>query len=249
MPDNDTIESFASDFGTPFRALLDHCENKGLKFRANQKKKRIMLTLCRRHALYNCNLQITHKDSVFQIHLNYPVLAKDKKMRPAAAEFVARANFGLVIGNFELDMRDGEVRYRVGHMIVDGQLDEVTIRRLISTALSTSDRYFPSFMQLLFGGLTAGDAVFLAELDMHSDRVEDNPPAQAAPPASGKDGGAEKPAEPATPAKKKPAPSRNMQTKPASPEPSADQSHEPLTEEPKPAGDNPSDATEEKDRP
>ena len=104
-------------------------------------------------------------------------------------------------------------------------------------------------MQLLFGGLTAGDAVFLAELDMHSDRVEDNPPAQAAPPASGKDGGAEKPAEPATPAKKKPAPSRNMQTKPASPEPSADQSHEPLTEEPKPAGDNPSDATEEKDRP
>jgi hypothetical protein len=63
MPDNDTIESSASDFGTPFRALLDHCENKGLKFRANQKKKRIKLTLCRRHALYNCNLQITHKDS------------------------------------------------------------------------------------------------------------------------------------------------------------------------------------------
>ena len=249
MPDNDTIESFASDFGTPFRALLDHCENKGLKFRANQKKKRIMLTLCRRHALYNCNLQITHKDSVFQIHLNYPVLAKDKKMRPAAAEFVARANFGLVIGNFELDMRDGEVRYRVGHMMLDGQLDEVTIRRLISTALSTADRYFPSFMQLLFGGNTAEDAVFLAELDMHSDRVEDNPPAQAAPPASEKDGGAEKPAEPATPAKKKPAPGRNMQTKPASSEPSADQSHEAPTEEPKPAGDNPPDASEEKDRP
>ena len=38
MPDNDTIESFASDFGTPFRALLDRCENQGLKFRANQKK-------------------------------------------------------------------------------------------------------------------------------------------------------------------------------------------------------------------
>jgi len=38
MPDNDTIESFASDFRTPFRALLDHCENKGMKFRANQKK-------------------------------------------------------------------------------------------------------------------------------------------------------------------------------------------------------------------
>ena len=197
MPDNETIESSASDFGTPFRTLLDHCENKGLKFRANQKKKRIKLALCRRHALYNCNLQITHKDSVFQIHLNYPVLAKDKKMRPAAAEFVARANFGMVIGNFELDMRDGEVRYHVGHVIVDGH------------------------------------------------RVEDNPPAQAAPPTSDNVGGTEKPAEPATATEKEPASRRNMQTEPATPEGSAAQSQEPPTDQPKPAGDNPSATSEE----
>ena len=248
MPDNDTIESSASDFGTPFRALLDHCEDKGLKFRANQKKKRIKLTLCRRHALYNCNLQITHKDSVFQIHLNYPVLAKDKKMRPAAAEFVARANFGMVIGNFEMDMRDGEVRYHVGHVIADGHLDDDTIGHLISTALFTADRYFPSFMQLLFGGYTAEDAVFLAELDMHSDRVEDKPPAQATPPAAENAGGTEKPAEPATAAEKEPAARRNMQTEPATPEGSADQSQEPPTDQPKPAGDNPSAASEENGR-
>jgi len=249
MPDNDTIESSASDFGTPFRALLDHCENKGLKFRANQKKKRIKLTLCRRHALYNCNLQITHDDGVFQIHLNYPVLAKDKKMRPAAAEFVARANYGMVIGNFEFDMRDGEVRYHVGHLIVDGHLEEDTIGHLISTALYTADRYFPSFMQLLFGGLTPGDAVFLAELDIHSDRVEDSPPVQATPPASDNTERTEKPAESAKPVENEPAARRNMQTEPAAAEGLAAQSQEPPTDQPKPAGENPSAAAEEKDRP
>ena len=32
--------------------------------------------------------------------------------RVAAAEFEPRANFGLDIGNLELDMTDGEVRYK-----------------------------------------------------------------------------------------------------------------------------------------
>jgi hypothetical protein len=249
MPDNDPIESSASDFGTPFRALLDHCENKGLKFRASPKKKRITLNLCRRHALYNCSLQITHDDSVFQIHLSYPVLAKDKRMRPAVTEFIARANFGMVIGNFEMDMSDGEVRYHVGHVIVDGHLDDDTIGHLVSTALFTADRYFPSFMQLLFGGNTPEDAVFLAELDMHSDHVEDNPPTAAALPASEKDGGAEKPAEAAKPSAKKSAARRKKQTEPATPEGSAAQSQQPPADHPKPATDNPSAASEEKDRP
>jgi len=243
MPDNETIES--SDFGTPFQALLDHCETRGLKFRSSPKKKRIKLTISRCHALYNCNFQITHEDSVFQIHLHYPVLAKDKQMRPAAAEFFARANYDMVIGNFELDMRDGEVRYHVGHLIVDGQLDEDTIGHLISTALGTADRYFPSFMQLLFGGTTAEDAVFLAELDMHSDRVEETPPAQATPPAIGKDAAAEKPTEPAESAHKETAGRRKIPPEPATPEGSTAQPQPPPINEAKPAEDNPSGASEE----
>ncbi len=41
----------------------------------------------------------------------YPVKAPEEK-RLAIAEFVARANDGLRIGNFELDFGDGEVRYK-----------------------------------------------------------------------------------------------------------------------------------------
>ncbi len=32
--------------------------------------------------------------------------------RPAMAEFLTRANYGLVLGNFEMDFEDGEVRYK-----------------------------------------------------------------------------------------------------------------------------------------
>lgn len=36
----------------------------------------------------------------------------DKEMMASMAEFVCRANYGLMNGNFELDMRDGEIRFK-----------------------------------------------------------------------------------------------------------------------------------------
>jgi len=175
MSDN-AIEPTPSDFGTPFRALVDHCESRDLKFCADREEKKIKFSLCRSHALYQCNLRITHDDNIFQIYLYYPILAKDPKMRMAAAEFVTRANYSLVLGNFELDMRDGEVRYHVAHHIENGILGDTMIEHLFLAALYTSDRYFPAFTQVLFGGSTPEDAVFLAELDLPDAAAEDDPP-------------------------------------------------------------------------
>lgn len=177
---SDDTRSSASDFGTPFRALVDHCESHGLTFSASREKKRIKFTICREHALYRCNLRITHDDDVLQIYVHYPVLAKDEKTRPAAAELFTRANYNLVLGKFEMDMSDGEIRYHVGHLIAGGKLEDSTIGCLVSTALSTADQYFPAFMRLLFGGNTAEDAVYLAELEMHSESLGDGAAAPGA---------------------------------------------------------------------
>lgn len=172
MPDNDSNDTPASGYGTPFRALLEHCEENGLRFSVDAEKQRVSLSICVKHAMYCCSLGVTHEDSIFRIHVNLPVLAKDEKVRLSAAEFITRANFGLVLGNFEMDMSDGEIRYRISHFIPDGGLADSTIRNLISTALNTSDRYFPALMRLLFAGETAEDAVFLAELDLRADTIE-----------------------------------------------------------------------------
>jgi len=203
MPDNDSTDSPTSDFGTPFRALLDHCEATGLTFSADRETQRIKLKLVRQHALYNCSFCITNEERIVQIHINHPVLAKDEKMRPAVMEFLTRANFGLVIGNFEMDLRDGEISYHVGHVIAGQKLDDETIRGLVTTALATSDKYFPALMCLMFAGHTPEDAVFLAELDTHSEHVEDAP-AHDDPAPGAKLTLAKKPPEPKT-VKKKPA--------------------------------------------
>jgi hypothetical protein len=170
MSNNETLDS--SGFGTPFQALVDHCEANELSFAIFREEKRIRLNICRRHALYTCHLRISNDDEIFQIHMNYPVLAKDEKMRPQVTEFFTRVNYGLVLGAFELDLRDGEARYHISHIIGEGRLEDEVIRRIIGSALSTADRYFPAYMRVLFGGDTPEDAVFLAELDLNTQETE-----------------------------------------------------------------------------
>ena len=180
MSNNDSPDP--SLFGAPFQSLVDHCEANELNFSIFREEKRIRLSICRRHALYTCHLRISNDDEIFQVHMNYPVLAKDEKMRPSVTEFFTRVNYGLVLGAFEVDLRDGEARYHISHLIGDGPLEDDVIRRIIGSALSTADRYFPAYMRVLFGGDTPEDAVFLAELDLNTQETE-NETASAETPA------------------------------------------------------------------
>lgn len=70
--------------------------------------------------------------------------------RPAVAEFLTRANFGLNIGNFEFDLNDGQIRYKTS-MDVEGSEDLITnkiMHNLVYTSFGMMDRYFSGFMRI-----------------------------------------------------------------------------------------------------
>ena len=85
------------------------------------------------------------------------------EIRHEAAEFVARANYCMMIGNFELDMRDGEVRYKVGVDLLDIALTAAMIDRAIGTAVAMIDRYVSHLNDVCAGRKTAAEAVAAAE--------------------------------------------------------------------------------------
>ncbi len=72
--------------------------------------------------------------------------------RPAVAELLTRANYGLRIGNFEMDFRDGEVRYKASLDFEGATLTHPLLKNLLYPAVQTSDRYFQSVMQVAFAG-------------------------------------------------------------------------------------------------
>lgn len=82
-----------------------------------------------------------------------------EEVRMAVAEYLTRANYGLRIGNFELDYSDGEVRYK-SSLDFEGQiLTQELIRNAIYPAVHTMDRYLNGLLRVSFGGATPHEAI------------------------------------------------------------------------------------------
>jgi hypothetical protein len=81
------------------------------------------------------------------------------------AEFVCRANYGLRNGNFELDFRDGEVRYKC-YVNCDGQMPSTEIvKDSIYVPYFMMKRYGDGIISVIFGNQTAEEAVRTCEAD------------------------------------------------------------------------------------
>lgn len=83
--------------------------------------------------------------------------------RLAAAELVTRINHGLVIGNFELDFSDGEVRYKTSLDFEGEALSEKLLIQLVRANLAIVDAYLPAFIALAIRRLAPAAALALVE--------------------------------------------------------------------------------------
>jgi len=76
-----------------------------------------------------------------------------------------RANFGLFIGNFELDFDSGTMQYRTS-IDVEGQeeaLSSLVIKHLVYQNVLTMDKYLPGLAAVLDGSSSPAAAVRLIE--------------------------------------------------------------------------------------
>lgn len=107
---------------------------------------------------FTCYAQERTEQQQFVFYSIFPVRAPENKLADVA-EFITRANYGMIIGNFELDYADGEIRYKTSVDVEDVELAEPLIRHLIYANVLTLDKYFPGLMRLLYAGISPADAV------------------------------------------------------------------------------------------
>lgn len=87
------------------------------------------------------------------------------ELLPAIYEFTVLANFGLYLGNFEVDPRDGEIRFRSSVDFQDDRLTPALIRNTIYAAVAMMDRYLPALTDILANGRAVAEAVAAVEND------------------------------------------------------------------------------------
>lgn len=81
------------------------------------------------------------------------------EQRLLMAEFLTRVNYGLKIGNFEMDFKDGEIRYKTSIAVEGDRLTSPLVRELVCHNLSIMDNYFPGIMKVIYGGMSPEDAL------------------------------------------------------------------------------------------
>jgi hypothetical protein len=82
---------------------------------------------------------------------------EDKRLQ--MAEFLTRANYGMMVGNFELDFADGEVRYKTSIEAEVTNLNSALIKTIVYTNVRMMDKYLPAIMSVIDGDLSPTEAI------------------------------------------------------------------------------------------
>lgn len=79
----------------------------------------------------------------------------------AIVDFCTRANGGVAIGNFEVDVRSGELRFKAGVDLHDVEPQVALIRNLVYRTVFALDGTWPGLVAIIEGGSTVDEALAL----------------------------------------------------------------------------------------
>ena len=96
--------------------------------------------------------------SQFVLYLYHPLTILEP-LRKTAAEFITRANYGLPIGNFEMDFGDGELRFKVGIPLFDTPISRGQFAQALEILINTMVYYHTPLVRTLYDGTSAEQAI------------------------------------------------------------------------------------------
>lgn len=145
-----------------YERLVQHLEEQDVKYRANDDSRMVCADFQGEVGTYRLMAVVDEEGNLFQVlglsHLRVPEGA-----RPLIAEALVRANYGLVLGKFEMDFEDGELRFQIGQILIGGELPDEVIERSFTAAMAMLDRYLPAFLSVIYGNELPKDAIRTVE--------------------------------------------------------------------------------------
>lgn len=107
--------------------------------------------------LFNCFAQAREEEKQVIFYSVSPVETPPDRLG-AMAEFIARANYGMYLGNFELDMSDGEVRFKTSVAFKGDGLTPALMMQVVYPNVAMMDNYLPG-IKAVIDGTSAADAI------------------------------------------------------------------------------------------
>ena len=145
-----------------YEQLIHLLDEREVRYEPNEDFQTVRTDLRGEVGLYRIVAHVDTDMDLFQVY-GYSSLLVPEGCRPAIAEAVARANYGLQVGKFELDVNDGDLRFQAAQIMTDNTVGEEVIDRLIGTTIAMLDRYLPAFLSVIYGNELPKDAIQCVE--------------------------------------------------------------------------------------
>ena len=107
---------------------------------------------------WTCYARARENEQQFVFYSICPVTVPKSKRR-GLGEFIARANYGMIIGNFELDFAEGEVAYKTSIDVEGSTLTFPQMKRLVDTNVAMMDQYLPGIKAVIQGDASPEEAI------------------------------------------------------------------------------------------
>ncbi len=98
---------------------------------------------------WTCYAKVLEENQQFIFYSVLPNKAAEN-VRDNVAKFVTLANWGMTLGNFEMDYRDGEIRFKTSIDVEGGELTETMIKNVIYINVMTMDKYLQGVNKVLY---------------------------------------------------------------------------------------------------
>ena len=111
---------------------------------------------------WTCYAHVLEEEQQFVFYSVAPVAIGEKKRR-LASEYLTRANFGLVLGGFEMDLDSGLVRCKTSIDVEADRLSYELFRPLVYANVFLMERYLPGLLAVVDQNAKPQDAIDQAE--------------------------------------------------------------------------------------
>jgi hypothetical protein len=149
-----------------FKTLCDFLEQDEWTFDIIRENEALALGVSLENGEYKCYSVVDHELELIRFYAIAPVKVPKDKLG-VVAEFIARANYGMLFGNFELDYEDGEVRFKTASCQEGMKLSHGAAKNLVYLNCSMLDDYFPGLMEVVYGNVSPEAAI--AKIENHEE--------------------------------------------------------------------------------
>lgn len=153
--------------------VAEFLEGEELKFNEYKDEPTFALGMRGRTGSWMVRIHVHETSRTVVIHSLVYLTTPVEKRLPIAA-LLTRANYGLVLGNFEMDFEDGEIRYKTSLCVEGGELTLPMMHHLFAVNIATTDQWLPAINQVLYNHSAPEEAYNIVRYPDNNTLFEDD---------------------------------------------------------------------------